>query len=114
MISDVQLCQFEHDGVPMSLVLRALPDDLLALELRDHFPPVRSISFSADMLEQMISGNIESIESPDRQCALVRNGERVEFSFSAPEVGEQADCSVSVDELRSALGSVTGNAAYIA
>jgi hypothetical protein len=114
MISDVQLCQFEHEGVPMSLVLRALPNDLMALELRDHFPPLRSISFSPEMLEQMISGDLECIESPDRQCALVRNGDRVEISFSAPEVGEQADCDVSVEELRNAIGQITGNSAYIA
>ncbi|AIE87281.1 hypothetical protein [Fimbriimonas ginsengisoli] len=112
MTDNVQLCPVEHDGVPMTLNLHRISKELVALELRDHLPPIRSISFTPDMLQQVVSGELPSIESPDRQYGLSRVGDRVQIVFCDPEAGIHVACDVSPDDLMAAVAKVTGLGAF--
>jgi len=110
MEKDVQVYEFEQDGIAMSLAFRALDDDHLVVELHDHYPPVRALHFTAVEFDSMMAGKQESIESFDRQCALKREGEMIEIVFSSPEVAEQVECQISVGDLVSAITDANASA----
>jgi|GEM_PF-5695899 len=114
MNNGVQLCGFEEDGVTVSVMLRPAGEGQVAIELQNHFPAMRSIAFSPSLLEQVIRGESECIETPDRQCALVREESNVNIVFCRPDVGSRVACSVPVKELEQALSQVNGGSAYAA